>query len=112
MATRDGDPDAPLTLVVGVIGVILLFVLIVGLQTLFYVAQRAEERRKVVAVAPEELRSLEASQLTILEEYRWVDRGKGIVGIPIDRAMELLVRREAAKPAPAAAPPAPVSRSR
>jgi hypothetical protein len=29
----------------------------------------------------------------ILDSYRWVDRSKGIVHIPIDRAMELLEQR-------------------
>ena len=30
----------------------------------------------------------------ILNSYRWVDRPKGIVHIPIDRAMELTVERQ------------------
>ena len=30
----------------------------------------------------------------ILNSYRWVDRSKGIVHIPIERAMELMVERK------------------
>src|SRR5437763_17179313 len=30
---------------------------------------------------------------TILNSYRWIDRSQGIVHIPIDRAMELVVER-------------------
>ena len=33
-----------------------------------------------------------------LEGYAWVDREKGLVSIPIERAMELLAREDAEKP--------------
>jgi len=29
----------------------------------------------------------------MLNEYRWIDRKAGIVAIPVDRAMELLIQR-------------------
>jgi hypothetical protein len=29
----------------------------------------------------------------LLNEYRWIDRGKGIVSIPIDRAIDLLLAK-------------------
>ena len=43
------------------------------------------------------LRETRAEQEARLGTYRWVDRGAGVVAIPIERAMELLVeeaRRE------------------
>ena len=37
-----------------------------------------------------------------LMQYRWVDKSKGVVGVPIDRAMELvLVELQSNKPHPA-----------
>jgi hypothetical protein len=40
-----------------------------------------------------------------LRAYGWVDRTKGVVHLPIDRAMQLVA--EGARPAPGAAPEAP-----
>jgi hypothetical protein len=39
------------------------------------------------------LRALRAAENAILEHYGWVDRDKGVVHIPIDRAMDLLAER-------------------
>ncbi len=49
---------------------------------------------------------LRAEEEQILTTYAWVDKNRGLVRLPIDRAMELLVRRglPPAKPMPAAAP--------
>jgi hypothetical protein len=40
-----------------------------------------------------DLREFEAGQSAELSRYHWVDRQKGTVAIPIDRAMDLLVQR-------------------
>jgi hypothetical protein len=45
---------------------------------------RAEQREKNLA-------ALSAENQKVLNSYRWIDRGKGIVGVPIDRAMQLVV---------------------
>ena len=93
---ESGDPNVPATVVVGVVGAILLFVVVVLLQAVFYSAERAENQVKVVAPASEELASLRASQLEVLHSYRWIDQPNGVVGIPIERAMELVVREHGA----------------
>jgi hypothetical protein len=41
----------------------------------------------------EELQAMRAEENAVLGSYGWVDRKAGIVRIPIDRAMTLLVRR-------------------
>jgi len=51
----------------------------------------------------EYLRDFRANQDAALNGYRWVDRGKGVVAIPIDRAMQLLVERGVPSSKPAAA---------
>jgi hypothetical protein len=43
--------------------------------------------------APRLLRSLREQEDQALNTSGWVDRGRGIVRIPIDRAMDLIVRR-------------------
>ena len=99
-----GDPDAPMTVVVGIVGAILIFVVIVALQALFNRAEEGELARKVVAAAPRDLESVRAEQLERLNGYRWVDRSKGIVSVPIDRAMEkVLAEIRVMKPAATAA---------
>jgi hypothetical protein len=50
-----------------------------------------------------DLKTVRAAEEHILTSYDWVDRGKGVVRIPIDRAMDLLVER--GLPARQAAPP-------
>jgi hypothetical protein len=52
----------------------------------------------------DELREKQAKQAA---SYAWIDRGKGVVQIPIDRAMELIVRDDAARSAGHAGPSSP-----
>jgi hypothetical protein len=48
------------------------------------------------------LADLNIENQKILTQYRWVDKSKGVVGIPIDRAMELVVAElQSNKPHPA-----------
>jgi hypothetical protein len=57
------------------------------------------------------LADLNADNQKTLTQYHWVDKSKGVVGIPIDRAMELvLVQLQSNQPHPAgpvATPAAP-----
>src|SRR5438105_5542255 len=62
-----------------------------------YEAKRAEQRL-------ETLKKVQAEANTELHSYAWVDKNKGVVRIPIDRAMELTVTALAQKP-PAPANP-------
>lgn len=94
MARRDLDPDAALTAVVGIVGAVLLVVVVLVLQAYFYETESREAERKTVAPAFEELVAQRAEQQEQLNSYRWIDEKAGIVGLPIERAMELVVARE------------------
>lgn len=94
---RWDDPDAPMTLVIGIAGALLLFALVVSLQALYGAAERSEFRRKVVEEKPIELQSSRASQLEKLAAYRLVDPVGGVVAIPIERAMDLVVEENRAE---------------
>lgn len=101
------DPDWWTTAKVAVLGTIVLVILFVFIQGLYGRTMRKEFNRKVVSEQPLELRDLRVKQMKALEQTGWVDREKGIVAIPIERAMALL----AAEPNPAAPvvlAPAPV----
>ena len=93
--SSNGDPNTSTTILVGIVGAILVFVTIVGLEALFYNAEQAENVAKVYQRDPEELTRLRADQIEQLHGYRWIDRDKGVVAIPIDRAMDLIVREAA-----------------
>jgi hypothetical protein len=72
---------------------------------LSYDEQRRELRLKNLA-------DLNTENQKILTQYHWVDKSKGIVGIPIDRAMQLVLSDlQASRPHPAGPinPPAPTS---
>lgn len=97
MAQRDGgDPNTPITVVIGIVGAILTFVVIIALQAVFYQVERSEQQRKVETVQPEDLARFRAEQAELLHGYRWVDQSAGIAAIPVERAMELVVRELAA----------------
>jgi hypothetical protein len=86
------DPKALTTIVVGVIGAALLVAILVLLEALYYRTVESERERKVVLQQSEELRVLRAEQLEQLRDYRWINEQQGIVAVPIERAMELVVR--------------------
>ena len=64
------------------------------------------------------LADLNAENQKVLTQYRWVDKSKGVVGVPIDRAVDLvLAELQSVKPHPAgpvstpAPPPSPTPQS-
>lgn len=94
MAQEDYVDTKTLGLVLGV-GAILTLVTVVGVQALYFAGERHEYERKEVRRRYYELTDVTAEQRAALEEYEVVDPERGIVSIPIERAMEL-VRKERA----------------
>ena len=100
---------------------LVMMLLFVGLAA-FLVSQRDNiptVDEQTAEVRLKNLAELNAENQKFLTQYHWVDKNKGVVGIPIDRAMDLVVAQlQANKPhaagpinppaaAPAAASPAP-----
>lgn len=100
---------------------LVMMLLFVGLAA-FLISQRENiptVDEQTAEVRLKNLAELNAENQKFLTQYRWVDKSKGVVGIPIDRAMDLVVAQlQANKPhaagpinppaaAPAAASPAP-----
>ena len=100
---------------------LVMMLLFVGLAA-FLVSQRENiptVDEQTAEVRLKNLAELNAENQKFLTQYHWVDKSKGVVGIPIDRAMDLVVAQlQANKPhaagpinppaaAPAAASPAP-----
>jgi len=88
---RYDDPNVAVSAVVGIISAILLFVIIVALQALFFSAEQRELEAKVYSQPHQALQQLDARQLELLGSYGWVSETEGVVHVPIHRAMELIV---------------------
>lgn len=110
---RDVDPRFPLTVGVGALVVIGLALLLavylvhnpfvrpeVPTPTRLGTAPRSAEH--VLVHPADRLTALRAAAEQRLHSYGWVDRQAGVVHIPIERAMQLIVRRDAARRATAA----------
>jgi hypothetical protein len=90
MATRN-DINTPAIALVGFISAILFFAIVILLQAIFYQYQSQQRLESGASQPPLELTNLVQNQQARLAEYRWVDQKKGVVAIPIDRAMALVV---------------------
>ncbi len=92
MTAAKENLDTGLILTIGLLLVVLVFVLILLVQGWYYKAATDEYQRKIVAPRAEQLASAVAQQEEALRGYRVLDEEAGRVGIPIQRAMELVVR--------------------
>jgi hypothetical protein len=105
---QNSKSSAPM-IVTGLIMILLFcgfaFFLVSKGQSIPNVEQLREETRL------KNLADLNAENQKVLRQYHWVDKSKGIVGIPIDQAMDLvLVQLQSIKPHPAgpvSTPPPP-----
>jgi hypothetical protein len=89
------DPRAYTLTIVGLVSVILTIVSIIGLEALYFSVFNAETENKVYAVESANLSAIRSQQLETIHSYRWVDREKGVVAIPISQAAELVVKERA-----------------
>ena len=95
MAEQDRINTGAVTLVGGV-GTVILILIVLGLQVMFYSMTDAEKARKDSPIASPALVAELTRQREKLDGYRWVDEKKGVVAIPIARAMDLVVREKGA----------------
>lgn len=58
----------------------------------------AETQRKVVEAVSTQVDDARARQEQLLSEYRWIDAERGVVGLPIERAMDLVVQEQGGRP--------------
>ncbi|MBD3220658.1 hypothetical protein GF314_05405 [bacterium] len=92
MTAAKENLDTGAIVTIGVLLVVLTFVLILLVEGWFYQAQHEEYVRKVIEPRSDKLASALAEQQEALHTYRVVDPKAGTVAIPIERAMELVVR--------------------
>ena len=78
--------------VIGFLAALVTFAVILALQVLYYSAANEQMERKVIQAPTTQSDTLLAEQAVKLTRYDWIDREKRKVMIPIDRAMELVVK--------------------
>ncbi len=91
--THVSDINLGLLATVGAVGAILLFVLVTGTIDLYDSAKTAELQSRSLGQANVPLMDLKFAQMKRIETYRWVDQKHGVVAIPVERAMELMIQR-------------------
>src|SRR5687768_15108016 len=106
MAERDTPPNL---LIMGAVmaSVIGVTAIVVGVQQFFSYNVQHEISTKVYQYEAPFLRTLRADEDLKLSRYQWVDQGKGIVRIPVERAAELVLAQYRSKGTAPAAAPAP-----
>ncbi|MEW5853015.1 MAG: cytochrome c [Myxococcota bacterium] len=106
MAERDAPPNllimgSVVAAVVGVTGIV------ISVQQFFSYNVQQELSTKVYQYESPELKQLRAQEEAKLNGYQWVDKEKGVVRIPLQRAMELTLAEWKTRPTTVAAAPAP-----
>lgn len=114
-----GEPQAKMIAIFAGATVVLLAVVILAIQAYFDRVYQQQVYEKVLEPPSEQLRDLHAREDSELYSYKYIDRTKGLVRLPIERAMELLAKEAAEdrlpyptkptapKPETPTAPPAP-----
>lgn len=72
--------------------VMVIVVIVIALLALYKSAETDQFNKKVVDRPPREFTELKLKQQGELNTYKWVDRAAGVAAIPIDRAMDIVVR--------------------
>lgn len=94
-AAAKSDVHSLLIVMWGVGFTVVVMAMLIWLHSWFYVVRNDVVQERVLSVKDprlQELRDLEHEELTT---YGWVDKDQGVVRIPIDRAMDLVVKESA-----------------
>jgi hypothetical protein len=113
MAERDTPKNSMiLAMVIGTVAS--LIVVLLAIIQFFDIEVRKEVDEKVLSQTSSQLRDLRAMEQNHLTRYAWVDQKAGVVRLPADRAVELVLRDWDKRPSglvkveePGAAPAAP-----
>ena len=89
---RHNDLNTIKLATVGLLGALITLAIVLALQVLYYSAANEQFERKVIRATTTQSDTLLAEQAVKLTRYDWLDREKKKVAIPVDRAMELVVK--------------------
>ena len=89
---RHNDLNTVKIAIIGFLSALITFAIILALQVLYYSAENQQLERKVFQAPTTQSDTLLAEQAVKLTRYDWIDREQRRVMIPVDRAMELVVK--------------------
>lgn len=84
------DPRALLIGGLGIASIIFLVITVLSVQAYFDHVREQEAYQSVYVPVAQELRDIHAKEAEELNTYKYLDRNKGVLQIPIGRAMQLL----------------------
>jgi len=90
MANQD-ELNTPMVALVGFLGVVIVFVTIVFLVVVYRQVETGLQYENDLSQPYGEITDLVTRQRNSLASYGWVDQDKGLVSMPISRAMDLVV---------------------
>jgi hypothetical protein len=79
----------------GTVSVVVLALMLVWLRAYFFTVRNETVFQSVLSVENPKLVELRAREEAELSGYGWIDRERGIVQLPIERAMRLVVEESA-----------------
>jgi hypothetical protein len=88
LAGNPGGLNAPAIAVVGLVGVILVYVIAVATQAWFYSQGNRHDELELYATPNAAMQQYRAEQKAKLNELIWADHDKTMLSIPIDKAAE------------------------
>jgi hypothetical protein len=91
----DAEPDSKGVTIFTIATVVLLLVVMGAVNLYFNYVWNAQLEKKVAEQGSEELDRLHERETKQLTTYEVLDKNRGVVRMPIDRAMELLVKEAA-----------------
>ena len=80
--------DIPVIVTVALVTVILVVLSVVTTEAYFRFEQEKINWVRVIEAPNDDLDQLNTQELTQIQQYRWVDREKKLVAIPIEDAMK------------------------
>lgn len=89
------EPNSGGLLVFILITVVIIAAVVIGVSGFYSVVAEHQEEEVINARPSEELAALHAREDQQLTTYGYINKEKGLVQIPIDRAMELVAREAA-----------------
>jgi len=105
---NDEEPRSRVVTVFMVASVLALVAALLGLQAYYDRVKEQQVYIKQILPVSEDLRNLRAREESELHSYRYIDRARGTVRLPIERAMELFAKEAAAGKFAYPMQPAPV----